>query len=112
MKITFKREAKARGLAGVGYPHPNVIVKVDGRQCGIIHAPTWNDIGEVWTVTLFVVKKNILEDGNENCPWRSYTFSKRCLTEDEAREFVLRVTDVNTSDFLKSFTLHLFEKEI
>lgn len=90
MRITFKRHPRETGLRAVADPHRDVDIKVDKKVCGVIGAPSWQN--NTWRVRIMVVKKDIMEDGNENCDWRWISCGS-FVTETAAREAVPRAIE-------------------
>ncbi len=86
MGITFKRHAKMTGLAGVGYSHQSVDIKLNGKKIGLIVAPTWQTPDRKWYISFNVMK--LVPDENPNCDWKSIRFTERFETEDLARQYV------------------------
>lgn len=88
IKLSFKKHPKETGLAHVGNPHSGVDIKIDGKKVGNILPPTWRSVDNCWHIQLYVIKEDIMEDGNPNCIWRAITIGKKSHTEDEARDFL------------------------
>jgi len=79
MKFTFKKEPKETGLASVGAPYPNVLVKFNKLVVGQIIAPTWRDKDHKWMIRL------MFKDG-ESWKWR--TVKDRFDNELDARNWL------------------------
>ena len=82
-KLSFKKEPRQTGLAGVGYPYRNVTVKMDGKEVGTLHAPNWQTKGDVWECWFMVYG----DTGNPNCNWQNRRL-KTLLSEAAARQWV------------------------
>ena len=87
-KLSFKKNPKETGLAGVGNPYPSTKIQANKKWCGSIHPPTWKSNDNLWRVSIMVIKSDIMEDKNPNCPWRWVHFSKTFETVELAREWV------------------------
>lgn len=100
MKLSFKKEPRETGLAGVGRPWPNVLIKADRKKVGTIVAKNWHqDKYQIW---LTVKQTPTVES---RCPFRSVKLKFECDTEEEAREFLQKSWET----ILKKFELHQFE---
>lgn len=86
MKITFKKEPKATGLAAVGHSNQSVKIKFDGKEIGRIIAPTWQTTDHKWGLGFTVKTPN---DPNAPKSWRWFFLKQRFDTEEQARQFVL-----------------------
>ena len=86
-KFTFKKEKRETGLAGVGYPNPDTIIKLDKKPVGYIIAPNWRTGDNKWGMKFTVI------DGSPS-GWRWLTTKFRFTTEPEAREFILANSDM------------------
>lgn len=102
-KLSFKKEPKKTGLSSIGYPHQNIIIKVDKKYTGRIVAPNWQT-DDMWRVGFAIKKEN--PDNNPNCDWKWIYFKNEFANEEEAREYVKKRIDV----FVSKHTLHFFEE--
>ena len=102
MKLTFKKQPKAKGLAGVGYPYQSTDMKLDGKVFGHISAPDWRT-ETVWKVRIAVKKSE--PDDNPNCDWKWATFVKDFESDVDAREFI----QSNISQIVEKHNLHFFD---
>ena len=93
MRITFKRHRRETGLAGIGHPHPNVDIKVDGKVVGQIAGPCWSSEDNLWVVSVMV------ENGG-GWDWRK--FKSRYIDEASARAAVT----LNLSKIAERYILH------
>lgn len=93
-KFTFKTE-KPTGKWKSFYPTTHYI-KMNGHQVGII--------GD--SIRFMVVKKDINEDGNSNCPWKWITLKYK----PESLELAKIWLNENYDLINKSYTLYLLEK--
>lgn len=64
MRLTFKRQPKATGLAAVGEPYPSVDIKADGKCVGWIAPPGRFNKWTRWTIWFHVRRAN--EDNFDN----------------------------------------------
>ena len=103
MKVSFKKQPKARGLSGVGYPYPQVDIKIDKKIMGIIYPPTWQTLDKKWTVAFRVLKEET--EGNPNCVWKTIVVNRKFDTEDECRKFVVE----NIEAFSKKYVFYFVE---
>jgi hypothetical protein len=87
MKVTFKKESRATGLAGVGHPYPNILIKVDGKVVGYISSPWWQSKDDLWHIHFSVLKTS--PEDNPNCDWKWIHIKHATETEPEARQHVL-----------------------
>ena len=83
--FTFKREKLETGLAGVGYPYPNVQIKHKKKVVGMIYATNWQTKDHKWGVH-FTVEG--CADDNHNCPWHWIRIKERFDSEELARQWV------------------------
>jgi hypothetical protein len=102
MGITFKKQPKETGLHSIGYPYPNVDIKLDKKTMGYISAPTWQT-KNVWNIYLSVKKSE--PDDNSNCDWKWVTVKKDFENEIEAREFIKG----HIEEIQKKFVFHFTE---
>jgi len=100
-KVTFKKHPEMTGRAGIGYPYQNVDVKIKKKKFGEISAPTWQTEDNRWSISVMVVKKQIDEDGNTNCPWKWIHFKQRFVKEEHAREWIQEYID----EIIKKYVL-------
>lgn len=94
MKLSFKKEPKATGLAHVANPYAGVEIKGDEKRVGTINPPFRNEWK--WSVS-FMIK-----DSEHRLGWRHVNLKWRGDTEEEARDFVKRVWD----DFQMRYELY------
>jgi hypothetical protein len=88
MKVTFKKEARQTGLAGIGYTNPNTLVKVDGKIVGYISGPWWQSKDDLWHIHFSVIKTS--PEDNPNCNWKWINIRDALQTEPEARTHILK----------------------
>lgn len=97
---TFKKHPKATGLAAIS-DRPQIDIKFRNKRVGIIHQPTAFRGMNNWQIGFMIVKADLMEDGNPNCPWR-WLFVKNDATDEEsARSWVKR----NFESFTKRYNL-------
>lgn len=108
LRVTFKKEKRETGRMGVGRPYQSVYIKVNKKICGMINAPTWQTKDNKWSVSLSVIKNDIMEDGNENCDWMNKQFRQRFDTEEDARIFV---RETLIPEITKKYKLKTFDDE-
>jgi len=102
-KVTFKKHPAMTGLAGIGYSHQNVDMKIKKKKFGEIVAPTWQTEDNRWYISIKVVKKQIDEDGNPNCKWKWVHFKQRFVKEEHAREWIQEYIDELMKKYILQF---------
>lgn len=102
IRISFRRHKKETGLRGIGYPWPQVSIKVNGKEVGNIFPKTWNT--EYWRVG-FTVKK-LEPDDNPNCDWKWIWLKQKGNSEEEAREIAIKAIPI----LLQKYTFHTIEE--
>lgn len=80
MKFTFKTEKSTGRYASFYSDHYHI--KLNKVEVGYFSPD------EPFKIHLQVVKKDIMEDGNKNCPWKWITLKKESETLDEAKKFL------------------------
>lgn len=85
-KFTFRRQPKETGLASVARPYADVTIKIAGKECGYIEAPSVFGTNH-WKVRLMI------KEANEHCGWKWITFRLDFKNELEARQFVMTNQD-------------------
>ena len=80
MKFTFKTDKPTGRYKSFfeAYHH----IKLKGEDVGSINSK------EPFSIRLMVMKKDILEDKNPNCPWKWITLKAEFKSLDEAKEFL------------------------
>ena len=106
MKISFKKVPASTGLASIG-EGKHTDIKLDKKKWGTMFTPSalssYKD--QLWRISFAIMKKDIMEDKNPNCPWKNVTLKHTFETEDATR---LWLKD-NLRRLLEMFTPHLFE---
>jgi hypothetical protein len=90
MGITFKKQKRETGLAGVVHPIPCVDIKMDGKKFGIIYPPNMSSVGnysEFWRIQFAVEKENWVYNADSPCAWKWISVKSPFSTENEARIF-------------------------
>ena len=87
MKFTFKKDKAPTGLASIGHITTSYI-KLNKRKVGYIKEV------EPFKIRLMVIKKDIMEDGNPNCPWKWIALKKESKTLEEAKTFLNEKIDL------------------
>jgi hypothetical protein len=69
-----------------------------------------NNVGSIdpekpYTINLMAVKKDILEDGNPNCPWKWIHLKHESETLDDAKAFL----NENIDAILTKYTIRTYE---
>jgi hypothetical protein len=83
---TFKKHPRQTGLAGMGAAD-FIDIKLRKKVIGQIISPS--PLGrDHWRIGFQIVKKDIMEDGNPNCPWRWFWVKNDATDEESARSFV------------------------
>lgn len=85
MKLTFKREKRVTGLAGIGHPYRNTFIKGDKKHVGLITGPNHRDATE-WEIR-FCIKREVTVD--RPAPFRWVTLKTKFNDEPAARQFVI-----------------------
>lgn len=99
--LSFKRDARMTGLAGMGYPNPDVHIKANGKKVGYIAAPAWNT-EPGYKVRLHIKKDENYTDNNPNTDWKTVRLKGSHETEEDAREYVKK----HWENIHKTFKLH------
>jgi len=92
MKFTFKT-TKATGQYRA-FHNDHHAIKLDGREIGYISPVDFK-------IYVQVVKKDIMEDGNPNCPWKWIVLKTKSssLSLKEAQDFIKKSNDLIHSRF-------------
>lgn len=101
LKLTFRKQPRPTGLSSMGYGQ-NTDIKINGKVCGAIYAPTWRSKDDLWEIC-FSVKKSESEP-KENSDWKWITLIKRTETEEQARIFLKENIGIITSKYTLHFT--------
>lgn len=104
-RVTFRRQPRDTVLFRVGHSYSDVDIKIDGKICGVIYAESCNR--KKWEVWFMVIKKDILEDKNPNCPWMNKPMAA-FQTEEQARQAVPKLIARVRKE---GYDFHFFEKE-
>jgi hypothetical protein len=86
---TFKKHPRATGLAGIG-DKPQIVIKLRKKVVGVINQPNFFRGLNNWQIGFMVIKDDIMEDGNSNCPWR-WKFMKNDATDEETARSWVRI---------------------
>ncbi len=100
-KFTFKREPRITGLAGVGYPHRDVQIKLNKKVVGQICAPSWRTKDNLYCVR-FTVKNETREE-----PWRWVALKRRFENEEDVRAWL----NENVEKLQKQITFYSVDDE-
>lgn len=87
-KLSFKRDKKQTGLAGVGYPHQGSTIKMDGMDIGSIVPPTWNTRTNSFRIQIRRYANEVELTENPNCPWVNKFLTGHYDTDEKAREWI------------------------
>jgi hypothetical protein len=79
--FTFKKEARETGLASVGNPNPNTVIKLNKLEVGYIAGPNWQSKDSLWRVRLMKKKK-------EGEGWEWTTLAAKFEDEPAARAYL------------------------
>lgn len=90
MKLSFKKDARETGLAGVGRPNPDTFIKADKKRIGTIVAPTFITKDNLWSVSLMVKREPTPRDP---CDFQWISFKARFAEEADAREWIKKYWD-------------------
>lgn len=102
MGLTFKKDKKETGLAGIVHPYPTTRIKLNKMEVGAIYPPTWQTPDHKWSVAIMV---KTAEDAKYTSGWKWITFKARHDSEEQAREWVKN----NWAKIEKLYTLRLTE---
>jgi hypothetical protein len=105
LKVTFKREPRATGLANVAKPKRDTVIKINRKICGYIYAPHAFSKDTFYHVSFTVYKTD--KDAPENCVWKWITVKKPFDSELDARAYVKE----NIERFSKLFKFYFTEEE-
>lgn len=83
-KVTFKNFPKETGLAAIGNHNRSIECKIKRKTFGHINAPNWTT-EKVWTISIMVMKTELITDNNPNCNWKWVTFKTKFLIPDQAK---------------------------
>lgn len=106
MRFTFKKEPRTTGLAGVGSPNPNTIVKLDKKEVGIIVGPNWRSKDNKWQIRLMRRWPLVPENSKNSKAWKWVQVTQRFDTEPEARKWIQ-----DRADHLISLPLHQLDPD-
>jgi hypothetical protein len=101
-RLTFMRQPRTTGLAGIARPHPDTTIKIAGREVGTISPPHMRAKDNYWRIRLM----RVLPDRPAGC-WESILLVYRAKDEADARAFVQRVD----ARVRAMYNLHAFAKE-
>jgi hypothetical protein len=99
IKFTFKTHRETGSYAWLSKPFHDILL--NKNNVGSIDHEKPN------TIRLMVMKKNILEDGNPNCPWKWIQLKKASESLQEAKDFLNENIDV----ILTKYTIRIYEKK-
>ena len=99
IKFTFKTTRPTGSYAWLHKPYYDVLL--NKNKVGAI------DPEKPYTINLMVVKKDILEDGNPNCPWKWIHLKKESESLDEAKIFL----NENIEPLLIKYKIREYENE-
>jgi hypothetical protein len=97
IKFTFKTHKETGSYAWLHKPYHNVLL--NKNKVGSI------DPEKPHTINLMVMKKDLMEDGNKNCPWRWIHLKKEFETLDDAKVFL----NENIDAILTKYTIRTYE---
>jgi hypothetical protein len=92
-KFTFKKEPKETGLASIGNPNSNTIIKLNKHEVGIISGPNWASKDNLWCVQLKKKKES---------SWDWTILKQKFENEPQARIYL-------NENFERIFKIGLFE---
>jgi hypothetical protein len=84
MRLSFKKQPKETGLAGVANPNPFTDIKADKKKVGYISPPSRFGDNQ-WTVWLAVKRQTTDENP---CPFENVRLKWRGNSEQEGRDFL------------------------
>ena len=97
MKFTFKHVKNTGKFKGF-FPTTHDI-KLQGKKVGSISN------NHPYTISLMVIKDDIMEDGNPNCTWKWITLIKRADSVEKAKKFL----NARIDDILSKYKLYKLE---
>jgi hypothetical protein len=97
MNFTFKTE-RATGKYRSFSPDRHVI-KLNRKEVGLIEDK------KPYKIRLAVIKKDIMEDKNPNCPWKWITLKHESESLDDAKKFLKE----NYDRIMELFNIHYFD---
>lgn len=102
-KLSFKKDPRETGLAAVGNPHPDVRIKLDGGEVGVIDGPSWQTKDCRWRVRVAIDAPKTPE---KPAGFRWATFKVTHDSEAAARAWV----KANWAAILRDHRLHDLDK--
>lgn len=104
-KFTFRKEPKVTGLAGIAQPHQGSSIKLGGKICGKIAAPSrFGADPDNYRVRLMVVQPETEEDP---AGWRWVTFKAQFKSDEDARAWL----QANEATLRAKYELYLSEDD-
>ena len=97
IKFTFKTHKETGSYAWLHKPSHKILLSKN--WVGSI------DPEKPFTINLMVMKKDIMEDGNSNCPWRWIHLKRESETLDNAKAFL----NENIDAILRKYTIRIYE---
>jgi hypothetical protein len=99
IKFTFKTDRPTGSYAWLHKPYHKVFL--NRNEVGSINPE------KPYTIRLMIMKKDILEDGNPNCPWRWIHLKRESESLDDAKTFL----NENIDAILTKYTLKIYEEK-
>jgi hypothetical protein len=99
IKFTFKTHRETGSYAWLHPAYNNILLNKE--NVGSI------DDKKPHQIKLMVMKKDIMEDGNPNCPWKWITLKLESETLDDAKTFL----NENIDAILTKYTIRIYEKK-
>jgi hypothetical protein len=88
MKNEFKFKTNKPTGKWRAFDNPSHHIKHKGKEVGMI------DHEAPFKIRLMVMKADIMEDGNGNCPWKWITLTKQSESLQEAKDFLNEKIDI------------------
>lgn len=86
MKFTFKQH-KPEGRYR-SFFNPTWDIKLNKKCVGHIYIKKRDKPGKEFQIWFHVLKKDIVEDGNPNCPWKNIKLKATFKTIEETKQFL------------------------
>jgi len=104
MKISFKKQPRTTGLAGIGNSYQTTDIKVNKKIIGYIYPPTWRSKDNNWKINIAV--EGCTKD-DSNCSWRWVNLKYKPENESDGRIWIKKHLEKVLND--NDLELHYFE---
>lgn len=79
-KFTFKNHKRETGLGAIGYPHPDIDIRLNKKNVGLIYAPNWQKSD--YSVGFMVI------DADSAGGWKWIFLKKRTENADDIKTWL------------------------